>query len=214
MKKVLVLSTICFALLTNAQEVGLSIGSSTFLGDVGGNRGKGETFLKDLQVSQLHPAIGFSFTCENITLSYLYSHLSGADSTIKNRGGAENGRLVRGFYFSTPLSEITITTKKFIGPLFVTLGAGAMAFHKGLQVERRYHSIQPLIIYGVGYRCQLSEDLALQVEASGRKLFTDYIDDVSLRGDPKQNDSYVTALASLVFTGLFKKDYLPCPKWK
>jgi len=42
-----------------------------------------------------------------------------------------------------------------------------------------YNPTQGAIAYGIGFKCDLSYRWSLNVELSGRKLFTDYLDDVS-----------------------------------
>ncbi len=42
-----------------------------------------------------------------------------------------------------------------------------------------YYSIQGAIVYGVGLKIDLSYEWSLNLELSGRRLFTDYLDDVS-----------------------------------
>src|SRR5215831_13194710 len=81
-------------------EVGLGIGPSFFLGDLGGTRGKGKTFVKDLNIPltkmmkglylNIYPAewIGFRVAI-NI------GKLEGFDSLIKDHGGDEYYRKFR-----------------------------------------------------------------------------------------------------------------------
>ena len=42
-----------------------------------------------------------------------------------------------------------------------------------------YNTTQGAIAYGIGFKCDLSYRWSLNIELSGRRLFTDYIDDVS-----------------------------------
>lgn len=206
------------SLPTAAQEIGIGAGAATFLGDLGGNVGIGRGFLKDFQPSALHPSVsvwaGQRIGRVILSAGFLRTTLSGDDRSVRPAGGAEESRLIRGFVFSTPVSELTLAARVFAGPWFLTGGCGAMAFRRSGQVERRYGAVQPLLVYGGGVRFAIGEDLHLQAEAGGRKLFTDYVDDVSLRGDPKDKDSYVTARVSVVCSGWFRRDVLGCPKWR
>ncbi len=59
------------------------------------------------------------------------------------------------------------------------------SFGKSLYPERQYNRNQLNIQYGLGVRFELSERVSLGVEANIRKLFTDYLDDVS-------SGSYIT----------------------
>ncbi|PWU04830.1 MAG: hypothetical protein C5B52_00640 [Bacteroidetes bacterium] len=97
-------------------EIGLNVGPSNFLGDLGGNMGKGTTFLKDnsFKTTKLlfgayvsaHPSefIGF-------TLSLNYTRLEGADSLIHDKGGYEVYRKQRNLSFRSPVIEGLLTTE-------------------------------------------------------------------------------------------------------
>lgn len=89
-------------------EVGLGIGPSFFLGDLGGSEGKGKTFIKDVDMPltklmkgiyiNVYPAewLGFRFA-GNI------GYLEGDDAQAPNKGGAERFRLYRNLKFRSNL---------------------------------------------------------------------------------------------------------------
>ena len=91
-------------------EVGLGLGPLFFLGDLGGNRGIGTRFIKDINFPttkfvkgayvNIYPAewIGFRFAFNQGTLT-------GADSLIRAKGGDEESRKTRNLFFRSPLFE-------------------------------------------------------------------------------------------------------------
>ena len=91
-------------------EIGASIGPMFFLGDLGGNPGKGKGFVKDLNLTltkmpkdlyaTFHPdeAIGFR-------LAVNQGQVEGADSVIHDQGGEEVDRMVRNLHFRSNILE-------------------------------------------------------------------------------------------------------------
>src|SRR5687767_448355 len=95
---------------TSHFEAGLTVGPSNFLGDLGGNMGRGTTFLKDnnIQMTKLtfggfvsyHPSEMFSFR-----LAVNIGTLEGDDAIIKPKGGLEEARKVRNSNFRSRFTE-------------------------------------------------------------------------------------------------------------
>lgn len=91
-------------------EVGVGVGPLIFLGDLGGNMGKGTTLVKDVNLSltkiskgvylNYYPAEWIGFR-----LAFNTGRLEGADSLINEKGGAETFRKVRNLHFRSPLTE-------------------------------------------------------------------------------------------------------------
>ena len=91
-------------------EIGLGLGPLFFLGDLGGNMGKGTYFVKDVNLPltrfqkglfiNVYPQewIGFRVAA-NI------GRLEGADSLIAEHGGDEGSRLNRNLHFRTNITE-------------------------------------------------------------------------------------------------------------
>jgi len=91
-------------------EVGLGLGPSFFLGDLGGSHGIGKPFIADLDL----PLTKFSkgvfvniFPTEwfGIRLAYNHSYLEGSDDQVDLSGGREYSRWRRNLYFQSKISE-------------------------------------------------------------------------------------------------------------
>lgn len=91
-------------------EVGLGIGPSFFLGDLGGQRGIGQPFIKDINIPltklskgiylNLYPAEWIGF---RVSLNHMV--VEGDDAEIDNKGGREISRLRRNLYFKSNITE-------------------------------------------------------------------------------------------------------------
>jgi hypothetical protein len=215
-------------------EVGLGIGPLFFLGDLGGTKGLGRTFIKDInypitKVSKgifvnINPRewIGFRFAA-NIGV------LEGADSLAPNKGGEEVFRIERNLSFRTNIQEGYIATE-FYPSVFLErydglkgklrpygiIGVGIYHFNPMAQDNSgKWVALQPLhlegegfpeypdrkvykltqleIPMGFGFKYYIKENMFVGLEVLHRKLFTDYVDDVSKNYiDPALFDKYLS----------------------
>ena len=91
-------------------EVGLGFGPSFFLGDLGGNQGKGKTFIKDVNLPftklmkgmmiNLYPKEWIGFR-----LAVNLGRLEAYDSIIDNKGSGERYRKQRNLGFRSDITE-------------------------------------------------------------------------------------------------------------
>src|SRR5215207_6714183 len=91
-------------------EIGLGLGPMFFLGDLGGNMGKGTTFVKDVNfpVTKMQKGIFLNYYPQEwfgFRLAANHGVLEGADSLIKEKGGDESFRYVRNLFFRTTVLE-------------------------------------------------------------------------------------------------------------
>lgn len=91
-------------------EFGFTYGPSNFLGDLGGNGGKGGTFLKDNMISLTKFMTGFHLGYRpsefiNFRLSLNMGKVQSADSLIKGNGGMEEARKARNQHFRSDIQE-------------------------------------------------------------------------------------------------------------
>ena len=97
---------------------GFTIGPSNFLGDLGGNYGKGTGFLKDNNFSQTRVLIGLHLTANpseylSIRLAANYGMISGDDAVINGKGGLEEARLIRNLNFKSKIKEAFLAAEIF-----------------------------------------------------------------------------------------------------
>ena len=123
-------------------EVGLGLGPSFFLGDLGGTRGKGKTFIKDLNLPLTKFMKGFHLNIYptewlGFRIAANIGELEGYDSLIKDHGGAELFRKDRNLDFRSKLQE-AYAAVEFYPTVFFE------------QYDGLLHKIRPYGVIGVG----------------------------------------------------------------
>ncbi|MBB1286664.1 hypothetical protein HRH25_19955 [Flavisolibacter sp. BT320] len=91
-------------------EVGAGVGPLFFLGDLGGNFGRGTTLVKDINFPATNVSVGFQVNVYptewiGFRLAFNSGKLEGADSLINEKGGAEISRKVRNLHFRSKMTE-------------------------------------------------------------------------------------------------------------
>jgi hypothetical protein len=95
---------------TSHLEIGITAGPSNFLGDLGGNMGRGTPFLKDNNIPMTKLTFGgFVSYHPNELLAFRlaanFGTLEGDDAIIKPKGGLEEARKTRNSNFRTKFQE-------------------------------------------------------------------------------------------------------------
>lgn len=99
-------------------EAGITIGPSNFLGDLGGNAGRGTTFLKDNNFSMTKLTFGGYLTYQpaewlGFRLALNFGKLEGDDAIIKGKGGLEEARKLRNANFRSKLTELLLMAEVY-----------------------------------------------------------------------------------------------------
>ncbi|MBY0535979.1 MAG: outer membrane beta-barrel protein [Chitinophagaceae bacterium] len=124
-------------------EGGFTIGPSNFLGDLGGNYGRGTTFLKDNNLQMTKLMIGGFLSYQpsewiNFRLSLNAGTLEGDDAIIKGKGGLEEARKIRNSNFKSRLLEGFIAMEIYPTVFFE---------YEPIDV---FHKLRPYGLIGVG----------------------------------------------------------------
>jgi hypothetical protein len=124
-------------------EFGLTYGLSNFLGDLGGNSGKGGYFLKDAQMSLTKTLTGAYAAYRpseliNIQLAFNAGRVGGADSLIRSQGGLEEARRIRNQHFRSNINELYLAVELFPTVFFE------------YDPNDVYHHIHPYFLFGLG----------------------------------------------------------------
>ena len=114
-------------------EAGVTIGPSNFLGDLGGNLGKGTTFLKDNNFPLTKIMVGAHLSVYptdwlGFRLAVNLGKLEGDDAIIKGKGGLEEARRIRNQDFRSSLFEAILVTEVY--PTVFLEEDPADVFHK------------------------------------------------------------------------------------
>jgi hypothetical protein len=118
-----------FVPFTERLEITSSAGPLMYLGELGGNPGKGRPFLKDVNLPSTRIGagvdIGYRFNdLLALRLSFNKGELRGADSLVKDKGGVEIWRKVRDLHFRTAISEFYAAMEIYPSSLFGELFSG------------------------------------------------------------------------------------------
>lgn len=155
-------------------EFDINIGPSNFLGDVGGGKGKGKFFLKDInsQSTSIFYGANFSYYPRQwfgVRASLNQGSLSGFDSLIRNQGDVEKNRKTRNLGFRTNVTELNLAMEFYptaylvrresffnnkLRP-FITVGIGVFKFnpqgiYEGADGSKTWVDLKPLRLEGQG----------------------------------------------------------------
>ena len=199
-------------------ELGISGGVMNAMTDLGGKKGAGKGFIKDLRWKPARPCYGayIAATYKNAITGRIegsFGQVTGYDSILRKVASSTNGRYERNLSFRSKIAELQLAFE--VHPLFfksydgdpprlspyVIMGAGYYSFNPEAQLNDQWFALAPLrlegqgmteypdrkpyslnqlnILGGLGLRYELSPTLNARVELVHRKLFTDYLDDVS-----------------------------------
>ncbi|MBS1564020.1 MAG: outer membrane beta-barrel protein [Bacteroidetes bacterium] len=125
-------------------EAGFTIGPTNFLGDLGGNLGKGTTFIKDNNFSTTKIMVGAHITFYprdwyGIRINMNFGSLEGDDAVIKGKGGYEEARRIRNQNFKTSIFETMVA-----GEIFPTVVLEE-------DPSDTYHKLRPYGVVGLGF---------------------------------------------------------------
>ena len=171
---VLILSMSYGAVAQVKYELGINIGPSNFIGDLGGNAGRGQGFLKDnnLEMTRLMKGLNLQIIPSeyvSFRIGFNIGRLEGADSVIDTKGGLEEARYYRNQHFRSPLMEAYAAAEVY--PLVFTeedptdlnskfrpyalIGVGVFTFNPQAQYtnpngQKEWVDLQPLRTEGQG----------------------------------------------------------------
>ena len=128
---------------TSYFEAGITIGPSNFLGDLGGNMGRGTPFLKDnnIPLTKLMFGVFVGYQTNEyfgLRLSANYGTLEGDDAIIKPKGGLEEARKTRNSDFRSRLIEGTLMAEIYPTVFFE------------YEPTDIFHKLRPYGVIGVG----------------------------------------------------------------
>ncbi len=157
-----------YSSFAGSTELTVNAGLTAFLGDLGGTRGKGESFSKDLNGVSFRPHIGLSYGYypagwikTMVTLNY--TTITGADSVIKSKIKQSMGRYNRNLSFRSRVQELSVNAE--IYPLqlinknhretlfkpFIGAGLGIFHFNPKAELNGEWIELKPLRLEGEGF---------------------------------------------------------------
>jgi hypothetical protein len=99
-------------------EAGITVGPSNFLGDLGGNMGKGTTFIKDNNIPLTKLTIGGFLSYHpseffGVRFALNFGTLEGDDAIINGKGGWEEYRKIRNSNFRSKFQEALLMAELY-----------------------------------------------------------------------------------------------------
>ncbi len=188
MRKLLVLSVLSWLLVSqplNAQyyfyndkyyenavvlELGAKFGIMNSLTDLGGKKGIGKNFIKDLNWKTAKPTFGFYALAMyqnklGLRLEGTFGQVSGYDSILKNVSTTTFGRYERNLSFKSKIADFQLALE--VHPLmfkdydgeeppsispYAVIGVGYYSFDPQAKLNGQWYSLQPLRTEGQGFK--------------------------------------------------------------
>ncbi len=157
------------SVLQGKVEAGFSLGASNFLGDLGGNKGVGKTFLKDNNVELTKAYKGAFVTYYpqewiGFRVAFNQTMVEAEDAVIKDQGGAERARLWRNLSFRSNIVEGIVMAEILptvfleqndylagkLRPVFFA-GIGVFSYNPQANLKGEWHDLRPLHTEGQGF---------------------------------------------------------------
>lgn len=151
-------------------ELGCSIGGMNCLTDLGGTKGLGKKFIRDVNLKNTRPAFGIyaSFIyqealCGRLELSL--GNITAYDSILRNVSASTSGRYERGLHFKSTIADLQFAIE--IHPLFfntgdekdpshfspyVLVGIGYFSFNPQAKLNGNWYALQPFHTEGQGFK--------------------------------------------------------------
>ncbi len=150
-------------------EIGGSFGVMNALTDLGGKKGIGKNFLKDLRWKTAKPsyslyAIGMYQNMIGVRLEGTFGKVEGYDSILKNVASSTGGRYERNLSFRSRVTDVQLAFE--IHPLFfknytddeppvfspyAVAGIGYYTFNPEANLNGHWYALQPLRTEGQGF---------------------------------------------------------------
>ncbi|OSZ80980.1 hypothetical protein CAP36_07010 [Chitinophagaceae bacterium IBVUCB2] len=151
-------------------ELGGSFGFMNSLTDLGGKKGIGKNFIKDLRWQTAKPcyslyAIGMYQNMIGVRLEGTFGSIAGYDSILKNVASSTSGRYERNLSFRSKITDIQLALE--IHPLYfknysddeppvfspyAVAGLGYYSFNPEANLNGQWYALQPLRTEGQGFR--------------------------------------------------------------
>lgn len=153
-------------------ELGVSVGAMNCLTDVGGRKGIGKKFVKDLNIGKTQIAGGISLgamykNAIGLRLEATFGNVTGDDKVLEKVKTTTFGRYERNLSFRTKITEFMLAAE--IHPLYIfnkyeedkepprfspylLAGVGFFSFNPQAQLNGKWIDLQPLSTEGQGFK--------------------------------------------------------------
>lgn len=150
-------------------ELGASAGIMNALTDLGGKKGAGKPFIKDLRWATARASYGIYAMAVyknmiGVRLEGTFGEITGYDSILKAVSSSTFGRYDRNLSFKSKISEIQLAVEfhpfallnfadgQFPFSPYTIVGIGRYSFDPQAELRGRWYSLQPLSTEGQGFK--------------------------------------------------------------
>ena len=150
-------------------EIGGTFGIMNSLTDLGGKRGVGKKFIKDMRIKTIRPSYGVYLMAMynnvlGVRLEGTFGQVVGYDSILKSVASSTYGRYERNLSFKSKISEFQLGVE--VHPLFfksyedeepppispyTVVGASIYSFDPQAKLNGQWYALQPLHTEGQGF---------------------------------------------------------------
>jgi len=189
----LILLTVCQMASAQYFEAGTTFGGANYIGDLTEQRFDGQNFGGMIGIFARYNATEYLSIKSNLTKGTI----SADDATARSEAAR-----MRNLHFRSDIIELSVTSElnfqpfniraKQTGVPYFFSGLALTHFNPQAQMRGSWHDLQPLrtegnkyrknilaIPFGLGMKFNISYKLNFGFEMGARKIFTDYLDDVS-----------------------------------
>lgn len=227
-------------------ELGVSGGVMNSMTDLGGKKGIGKNFIKDLRWKTCRPSYGFYIMgmYNNMLAARIegtFGGVSGYDSILKAVASSTSGRYERNLSFKSKIAEVQLAFE--VHPLYfknyedsdpppvspyIVFGVGYYSFDPQANLNGQWYALHELrtegqgfaeypdrqpyklsqlnLLGGLGIKYEINNTFNARLELVHRKLFTDYLDDVSTTYiDPTLFNNYLPANLAAIAEKLYNR---------
>lgn len=190
------------ALLAQNFEAGLTVGLTSYQGDI--------AVANRHLIGSSRPAIGIVGKYRLSDNFVLRGHVLHGKIAGTEKNHPETWRQQRGFAFSSKLTELAAVLEwafytKGNWTVYAFGGVGASFFNPqtdynepnpyvftdiNRDAKANYKKVTPVIPLGIGIQYQLPSNFNLSFDIGYRKSFSDYLDGISVLGNPDRPDGY------------------------
>ncbi|MCX6317212.1 MAG: hypothetical protein NTW29_07965 [Bacteroidetes bacterium] len=151
-------------------EVGAHFGIMNSFTDLGGKKGIGKKFIKDLRWQTVRPSFGVYVLANYqdklcLRLEGTFGQVTGYDSILKKVGPSTFGRYERNLSFKSKIAEVQLgleihplmfkdyedTDPPLLSP-YALVGVGYYSFDPQAKLNGQWYSLQPLRLEGQGFK--------------------------------------------------------------
>ena len=152
-------------------EISTGLGAMNCFTDIGGNKGIGRGFIKDLDITNFHPSVQFAFLLDykgkfTTRIQYTSGKIAASDHRLKDFSLNSGGRYQRNLSFRSDINEFMllfdvspVTIGNGVFSPYISSGLSIYYFSPMAKLDGNWYHLQPLRTEGQGIGGSVPYDL-------------------------------------------------------